>query len=207
MTAIGADGRNDLRPAEPPAGARYSRRANRAAVRAFRPRRAVPGTIAAIVLLLLGLVSAIEVISALLGTPFRIVPYDRILNWAFTTRWNNPALLLGAGVAAILGLLLLLMALVPGRGRYIALRTGDPNLIMGMQRRSFARSLARAAESVDGVTAARGHARGGYVHVKATTPLRDTRTLEETVRRAIHDKIDSLSPASAPHVGVTVRRK
>ncbi|GAA5041948.1 hypothetical protein HNP84_002263 [Thermocatellispora tengchongensis] len=203
MTAIGAGGQGAA--AHPPA--RTVRRARRAAMRRFRPRRIVPATIAAAVLLAVSLLVLIEVVSGLVGRPARIIPYDAMLRWAATTRWNEAAVLTGAAIVALVGLLLLLLGLVPGRPSHVPLRTEDPELIMGMQRRSFARALERAAETVPGVTRARARMRGGRVLITASSAMHDPGGLEQSVREAVYGKLRSLAPAVEPPVDVKVRRK
>ncbi|MEU4409558.1 DUF6286 domain-containing protein [Streptosporangium sp. NPDC023963] len=181
--------------------------ADRAAVKAFRPRRVVPAVITAILMTLLGLLVALEVISALLGRPLRLVPYDRILSWATSTPWNDPRLMTGAGLAGLLGLLLVLLALVPGRPTLIPVRTGDRDLAIGMQRRGFTRSLAHAAEQVQGIEHARVRLRGKAVHVAADSGMRDTRGLADAVREAVNLRITALSPVWKYPVRVHLREK
>ncbi|MGS2640811.1 DUF6286 domain-containing protein [Streptosporangium sp. G12] len=181
--------------------------ADRAAVRAFRPRRVVPAVITAILMTLLGLLVALEVISALLGRPLRLVPYDRILSWATSTPWNDPRVMTGAGLVGLLGLLLVLLALIPGRPTLIPVRTGDRDLAIGMQRRGFTRSLAHAAEQVQGIEHARVRLRGKAVHVAADSGMRDTRGLADAVREAVNLRITALSPVWKYPVRVHLREK
>ncbi|MCG5214447.1 DUF6286 domain-containing protein [Streptosporangium soli] len=181
--------------------------ANRAAARAFRPRRSWPAVIAAVALLVVGLVVALEIISALLQNPARLLPYDSVQGWANATRWNDTGVIVTAAVVTALGLLLLLIALIPGRPRYVPLLTGDRDLIIGLRRRSFARALSHAAEGVDGVSGARTRVHGNHVHVTATTPLHETGGLDDAIRQAVSSKLTSLAPASSPHLSVSLRNK
>ncbi|MFF3439881.1 DUF6286 domain-containing protein [Streptosporangium sp. NPDC002721] len=181
--------------------------ADRAAVRAFRPRRVLPSVITAVLMTLLGLLVALEVISALLGRPLRLVPYDRILSWATSTPWNDPRVMAGAGLVGLLGLLLVLLSLVPGRPTLIPVRTGDRDLAIGMQRRGFTRSLAHAAEQVQGVEHARVRLRGKAVHVAADSGMRDVRGLADAVREAVNLRITALSPVGKYPVSVSLREK
>ncbi len=203
-SAYGTDG-----PSPPPIYGTVAKdsSADRAAVRAFRPRRVVPSVITAILMTLLGLLLALEVISALLGRPLRLVPYDRMLSWAASTPWNDPRVMAGAGLAGLLGLLLVLLAIVPGRPTLIPVRTGDKDLAIGMQRRGFARSLAHAAEQVQGIEHARVRLRGKAVHVAADSGMRDTRGLADAVREAVNLRITALSPVWKYPVRVYLRGK
>lgn len=193
----------------PPAPAEVPRNpsADRAAVRAFRPRRVIPAVITAALMTVIGAVVAAEVISALLGRPLRWIPYDRLSAWASSTRWDDPRVMLGAGVVTALGLLLVLLALLPGRPRLIPVRTGDPNLIIGMRPRGFTRALAHAAEQVQGVDHARVRLRGKTAEVTARSPLRDPAELAEAVRRTVAARIVALTPLNDYPVRVRLRGK
>ncbi|MEV7012734.1 DUF6286 domain-containing protein [Streptosporangium sp. NPDC051022] len=181
--------------------------ADRAAVRAFRPRRVVPSVITAVLMAALGVVVAAEVISGLLGHPLRWVPYDRLLSWTSSIRWDDSRVLLSGAVIALLGLLLVLLALIPGRPRLIPVRTGDPNLIIGMHPRGFTRALAHAAERVQGVDHARVRLRGRTAEVTARSPLRDPAEMTEAVRQAVTARIADLSPLKNYPVRVNLRGK
>ncbi|MGJ6962206.1 DUF6286 domain-containing protein [Streptosporangium sp. G11] len=181
--------------------------ADRAAIRAFRPRRVVPSVITATLMTVIGLLLALEVISALMGRPLRLVPYDRILPWASSTPWSDPRMMAGASLVGLVGLLLVLLAIVPGRPTLIPVRTGDRELAIGMQRRGFARSLAHAAEQVQGVEHARVRLRGKAVHVAADSGMRDTRGLADAVREAVNRRIVALSPVWKYPVHVHLREK
>jgi hypothetical protein len=176
-----------------------------AAVRAFRPRRTIPAAIASIALLAAGLLTALEAITALWGRPAQIVPIDDLTRWAGTTTWQDKEALGSAGLATLLGLLLLLIAAVAGRPRVIALRTGDDDLVAGVSPRMLSRLLTDAAERVDGVRRARVKVRGRRVTAKATTDLREAAGLKERVRAAVEQEIDYMAPVGRYTVRVRVR--
>lgn len=182
-----------------------NRAADRAAVRAFRPRRVVPAVITAALMLVVGGLVATEVISALLGSPVRVVPYDRMFAWAASTPWRSPQALGAATLLTALGLLLVLFALIPGRTRTVPVRTGDPDLIVGMRPRGFTGALAHAANRVPGVEHARVRLVGRTARVTARTTLRDTSGLPEAVRQAVHARIEELSPVHDHPVSVRLR--
>ncbi|GHH70539.1 hypothetical protein GCM10017673_22580 [Streptosporangium violaceochromogenes] len=204
-----APGAGPVAGAPPPASAGVpgNPAADRAAVRAFRPRRVIPSLITAALMTLVGVVVAAEVISALLGRPLRWIPYDRWLGWAASAPWDSTPVMIGAGVVTALGLLLVLLALVPGRPRFIPVRTGDPELIIGMQPRSFTRALAHAAERVPGVDQARVRLHGRTAEVTARSPLREPAGLADAVRQAVTARIAALAPLGDYPVRVHVRGK
>ncbi|MFI6483496.1 DUF6286 domain-containing protein [Nonomuraea sp. NPDC050663] len=180
---------------------------DRAARNAFRPRRTVPAVIVAILLAALGIVVAIEVISSLLGSPARLVDYDGVYGWATTTPWSDPMVLIAFGLVAALGLVLLVTALRPGQPRLMPVRTDDPDLIIGIPPKSFARALAHAAEEVPGVRAATASVRGNTVSVTAGTSGWNDAELSETVRQAVQARVAALRPVEPYRVTVTTKEE
>ncbi|MEN3535246.1 DUF6286 domain-containing protein [Microbispora sp. ZYX-F-249] len=174
------------------------------AARAFRPSRGLPAAVAALALLGIGGLTAAHVVSALLGRPIRIVPYEDWARWARTTAWDDNRALAVAAALALIGLVLMLIAAVPGRGRMIALRTGDPDLMVGLPRRTLARALRARANAVDGVRAAGARMRGWHADVSVRTDLRDTAAIGERVRAAVGDELARLSPAHRVSLHVRV---
>ncbi|PZG21609.1 DUF6286 domain-containing protein [Nonomuraea aridisoli] len=182
--------------------------ADRAAVRAFRPRRRIPAVVVAILLTLLGLLLAVETLSALFGSPLRLVPYDRMLGWASSTLWTNPWFLLGSALVTLLGLALLAAALVPGKPKMVPVRSGHRDLIIGLRPRSVARALARAAEQVPGVRSARAKLRGGTFTVTPTTSgWRKRDEFRKDVRDAVLAKLAELDPVHPYRVAVHVKER
>ncbi|MEU6412274.1 DUF6286 domain-containing protein [Microbispora sp. NPDC046933] len=163
--------------------------------RAFRPSRGLPAVVAALALLAVGGLTAVHVVSELLGLPVRLVPYDQWARWASTTAWDDARVLAVASALALIGLVLILIAAVPGRGRMVALRTGDPDLVVGLPRRALARALRVRANQVDGVRSAGARMRGWHADVSVRTDLRDTTALGERVRAAVEDELARLAPA------------
>lgn len=180
------------------------RRPEGRATRAFRPTRGLPAALAALALLAIGVLTAVHVISALLGRPVRLVPYDQWAQWARTTAWDDGRALAVASALALIGLTLVLIAAVPGRGRLVALRTGDPDLVVGVPRRALARVLGGRAANVDGVRRAGARVYGWHADVSVRTDLRDTATLGARVRAAVEEELDRLAPAHPISVNVRV---
>jgi hypothetical protein len=168
--------------------------ADRAAVREFRPRRAVPATIVALLLLLLGVLVAGQVISSLAGRPLGWLPVGPMLDWASATPWQSPSVLLGAAAVALVGLFLLVLALKPGRPRLVPVATGDPGLIIGMRPKSVAASLAHAASEVQGVRAAEARLRGRTVTVTATTSGWNDESTGAAVEEAVNRRLADIGP-------------
>ncbi|NBE96097.1 hypothetical protein FE391_08015 [Nonomuraea sp. KC401] len=206
MCTVPPDDEGGSHRAAPSRRARPAGRAtDRAAVRAFRPRRRIPAIVAGLLLMLLGLLVAAETISGLVGRPLRLVPYDGMLAWASATLWSNPLFLLASAVVTLLGLALLAAALVPGRPGMVPVRSGDPGLIVGLRTRTVARALAHAAEEVPGVHAARARMRGSTVVVTAATSGWDKERFGTEVRDAVLTRLAAMEPVEPYRVVVNVK--
>ncbi|WP_157548019.1 DUF6286 domain-containing protein [Nonomuraea candida] len=190
-------------PVEPP----RSKAADRAAVRAFRPQRRVPAIVAALLLTLLSLLVLAETVSALAGRPLRWLPYDRMLAWASSTLWSDPRVLLGSALVTLLGLAALALALVPGRPRMVPVRSGDPDVIIGLRPKSVTRALARAAEQVPGVRSARVRLRGHTFAVTPDTSERETDGVGRDVRGAVLSRLAGLDPVRPYRVAVNLKER
>ncbi|MFG2075882.1 DUF6286 domain-containing protein [Nonomuraea maritima] len=221
------DPREEPRPIEPaeevpdaqgeagPAGAHraplsrvHDKVADRAAVRAFRPRRRVPAVVVAVLLTLLGLLVAVEALSALTGRPLRLAPYDRMAGWASSTLWSDPWFLVGAAIVTLIGLALLVTAIVPGRPRMVPVRSGQRDLVVGLRPKGVTRALARAAEQVPGVRSARAGLRGSTFTVTPTTSgWRGRDEFKQDVRDAVLTKLAELDPAHPYRVAVHVKER
>ena len=194
------------RPARADAWSRPGPRRN--ARRVFRPRRTIPGVIVAVVLAAAGILGAIWAASAALGHPVWKVPHrDFAGPLQSTTHWSGTGTVAGAAAAAFIGLVLILIGVIPGRPRAIALASGDESVVIGVPRRSLRRSLAWLAEEVPGIDSAK--VRGGRrsVTVRATTRLRDPAGLRESVQAAVQDRLAALDPLWPLQVKVRLRRK
>ncbi|MFF5258415.1 DUF6286 domain-containing protein [Actinomadura viridis] len=195
--------RSRERDAEPNR-ARSAAASRRAARRAFHSRRIWPALLASLILAAAGVITAIETISALAGSPLRFFPYEQITSWAVRTPWNDRLVMLIAAAIALLGLVFLLAGLFPGRGRLIPLYGEDPDLVVGITRSGLRTLVATAARSVDGVTGV-GHVRlrRRKIKVKVRTALRQPHDLHERVRAAVRERLDEVGPL--PRRGIAVR--
>ncbi|QBI52718.1 DUF6286 domain-containing protein [Streptomonospora litoralis] len=183
-----------------------ARRANRVAVHTFRPRRSWPALIVGVLVLGVAALAAAEVASALAGAPMRNAVTTAADGYAAETRWSDPVVQVASAVAAAIGLLLILAALVPGRGRFTALRTGDPALVVGLSRSALRRTLAAAAQDVGGVRGARVSVGRRRVRVRIRTDLRDAPELRGEVASAVQQRLAELAPVYGFKVNTRVRR-
>ncbi|MGP4022217.1 DUF6286 domain-containing protein [Actinomadura sp. 3N407] len=183
---------------------RRARKADRAAKRAFHSRRVRPAMVGALLLTAAGVLTAIEVISALFDRPAHIFPYG----WVGDAAWDDWYALAIFGALALLGLFFLLAALLPGKSRMVPLHGRDPSLMMGVSRRGLKRAVAAAAEEAPGVSGVRRvRLRRRRVKVVAKTPVHDPAGLDEGVTAAVRDRLDRLEPLPGRSVRVSLKHQ
>ncbi|WUI01054.1 DUF6286 domain-containing protein [Spirillospora sp. NBC_00431] len=184
---------------------RNERLARRLAVREFRPRRALAGAAAALLVTLSGGVAAIELLAAALGSGVHPVPGVAAAADALRGRaWQDAGVLLGAAAVTLLGLVFLLAAL-PGRVRGMPLAGSDPRLAGAVGRAALRRALVDAALGVHGIERARVRGRGLFrrrLVVRAATRYRNPANLAELVRSAVDERLDRIEPMHRPDVDV-----
>ncbi len=184
-----------------------SRAAQHAAKRAFRPRRTVPAVVAAAVLFGAGGLAAAGIIAALVGSSLGFLPSQAVTALVRQTSWSSPIFLAVSAAVAAVGVVMIMIATVPGRPRLVALATHAPHLVAGATRASVRRVLARAATEVDGVADARVKLRRRRVAVRATSRLRDTSGLAGQVHAAVEDRLGAVAPLQPMRVKVRARRR
>lgn len=190
-------------------GAARPVRRPRVRARVFRPSRMVPATIVAVVLLAVSVFAAAGIIAALAGRRLDILHPDAIASWLAGTRWQD-AIPRAAGAAAVVaGLVLVFIAVKPGRAKVVALACGEPDVVIGLTRRGMRSVAAAAAGDVDGAEKARARVRGRRVRVRVTTPLRDAPEVAAVgarARQAAERALGELDLARPVKVAVRMRR-
>jgi hypothetical protein len=188
-------------------GGTGQRRATRlAAVREFRPQRTAARLAVAVALITIGSLSAVTVVTwphAFLhgfvtsaGRTLRTLPL------------HDPEALAVAVALAVLGLVLLLFAALPGRTAVEPLRGDDPLIITGADRRGLGTALAATAVEVPGVAAASVRLRGRIrrrviVHADTVYPMPGN--LAERVGHAVAVRLAEMEPARPRVVIVQLR--
>ena len=180
-------------------------RAKRIAVHTFRPRRSWPAIIIGLLILVVSVIAAAEVIAALAGNPLRLIPVGAATDYASTTTWSEPSVQIASAVLALIGLALIVVALTPGRGRWTALRTDDPMLVVGLTRPALRRTVAAAAQEVSGVDNVQVKVRGKKVRVHVRTGMRDTYDLPTEVTKAVERRLEELAPLRSMRIITRVR--
>ncbi|WP_410655754.1 DUF6286 domain-containing protein [Amycolatopsis sp. lyj-112] len=165
-----------------------------------RPRRSIPATLTAVVLLLACALVAVVAVQMLLGeTPW--VRYDTVADALHDTRWSDLAPAIAGGLVAVLGLVLLMSAVLPGKPTVLPLQ-GE--LDSGASRRSYLSTLRTAASTVDGVAAAKLKLKHRRISAKVKTERTNTDGLTDAVRGAIERRLDQIDPAVRPTVKIKV---
>jgi hypothetical protein len=166
----------------------------------------VLATLLALILLLGGLLAVIEIVLAALGRSPWLAPHP---DW---TAWLGDQTLAPAAVraaligAAVLGLVLLVLALRRGRPGALPLPARVEAVRTTASRRGIERTLRAAATRPDGVREARVRARRRTVRVKAATALRDPADLQSQVADAVTRRLDELGLAGTLRPRVTVSK-
>ncbi|MCC3265981.1 DUF6286 domain-containing protein [Arthrobacter gengyunqii] len=174
-----------------------------------RPSRAVPAVICGLVLLAAGVVLVWAAISRLtLGQwpPF----FTAVSDWLATLNWNSPGSWTAGVVLAVIGLVLLLTVLIPGKFHALPLRLNQVREVSGdsravMSRRAVARLAAATCEHMDGVASASATASDKEVHVSVYTPLHDTADLQHWVTDGVRSRLQATGLEPVPNITVSIR--
>ncbi|WP_217254166.1 DUF6286 domain-containing protein [Streptomyces sp. AC602_WCS936] len=114
--------------------------------------------------------------------------------------------LVGAGVAAALGLWLLLLALTPGLRKVLPMRRTLPDVRAGLHRDAAATVLRDRAMEVAGVQAARVRLRRRKARVRALAHFRELDDVRTDLDGVLDDAVRGLGLARPPAVSVRVAR-
>jgi hypothetical protein len=176
-------------------GSAARREARLAALREFRPLR-IPARVAvALVVIATGALTAIAVVTWPHSFLHAFVKNaDHMLR---TLSMDDPKALSAAGVLAGLGLVLMLLAVLPGRTRTEPLRGADPLVVAGVGRRRLGWALAVAAADVPGIGSASVRLRGRLRRraiVRAATAYPMPGGLAAEVRDAVAIKLAEMEP-------------
>ncbi|GAA3239586.1 DUF6286 domain-containing protein [Streptomyces sp. XM83C] len=119
---------------------------------------------------------------------------------------DDPWVLAGAGIAAALGLWLLLLAVTPGLRRVLPMRRTHPDVRAGLHRDAAAQVLRDRAMEVAGVQTARVRVGRARADVRAVSHFRDLDDVHTDLDRVLADAVRGLGLARPPRLAVHVRR-
>lgn len=179
-----------------------------------RPSRAVPALILGTLLLAAG-VALVWAALARLATGSWPVFLAGPRDWLTGLTWNDPGVWAVGAAAAVVGLVLLAAALVPGRFNALRLRApGDEGQVpvagtqeIVMTRRAVARYAAAHCEYVDGVGSASATASARAVHLNVTTALHETGELRGRVIAEVRAQLAGAGLNPVPKITASVRSK
>lgn len=179
-----------------------------------RPSRAVPALILGTLLLAAG-VALVWAAVARLATGSWPVFLAGPRDWLSGLAWNDPGVWAVGAAAAVVGLVLLAAALVPGSFNALRLRApGDEGQVpvagtqeVVMTRRAVARYAAAHCEHVDGVDSASATASARAVHLNVATALHETGELRGRVIAEVRAQLAGAGLNPVPKITASVRSK
>ncbi|BBG05281.1 MULTISPECIES: DUF6286 domain-containing protein [Pseudonocardia] len=172
-----------------------------------RPRRSVAASLVALVLLAACVLLAVAVVQQLIGQQ-PVLPFADLNAFGAGLTGADVAFLALSGVLALVGLLLLLVALRPGTPTVLPLagRDGAGTTVTdtGITRRSLDRALSDAATGVDGIARANVSSTRRTASVSAHASFGDATALRTAVRDAVSERLAAIGPSRSPRVRVKV---
>ncbi|MET4060880.1 hypothetical protein ABIB35_002437 [Arthrobacter sp. UYP6] len=176
-----------------------------------RPSRVVPAIICALVLLAAGVALVWAGIARLAQgdwPPF----FTTVSDWLVSLSWNSAGSWIAGSILTVIGVVLLLAVLIPGRFHSLQLHLDPAPEVTGenravMSRRAVARLAAATCEHIDGVTSASATALDKEVRVSVNTALRDTAELQHWVTDGVRSRLQASGLEPVPNVNVFIRSK
>ncbi|MFD5061866.1 DUF6286 domain-containing protein [Streptomyces sp. NPDC058394] len=166
-----------------------------------RPRRTIPATLTALVLLAACVLIAIVAIQLIIGQS-PLISYRSVTDTLHSTHWSDTTTLIAGATFALLGLLLLLAALLPGKPTVLPL-AGDMD--SGITRRSLRHALQNTAANVDGVSRAKLKLGRRTIVARIRTDRTNTAGLTDAVRAALDQRLDQVTPLTRPAMKIRLR--
>ncbi len=160
-------------------------------------------------LLILGILVPAEIVHTVLlkKSGQLILPWQTLTRFLTGHDWSTSPMLAISGVAAGLGLVLLLAELKRRRPGLLTLRTQDEHLSIGTPRRSLSRALAAQARQVDGVSSASVKLGRRSATVDAVTGQRDPGELRQQLADRLTSWLESLGLVRTPNLRVRLKTR
>ena len=176
-----------------------------------RPSRTVPAVIVALILLALAVSMVwLSVLKLMSGAwPSVVVT---AANWAQDVSWGSTTAITAAAGVAVIGVMLLLWAIIPGQFNAMRVRNDDLDSVgvtteVVMTRRSVARLVTARADEVDGVEAVSTSVGGRSVTLSIATASSDRNAVQTTVKQRVHQALTSAGVHPLPRIAVNVRTR
>lgn len=173
--------------------------------RELTPSRSVAALLAGILVIVLCVYLMLESVLALFRLPGWLIDPDRALDWIATLPAGGPApvLALGGAVLAMIGLIFLLVAVVPGRRARHSMP--HPTLAVVVDDEVVASTLARRARLAANVSSAQVMVTVAQSQVVVNVrPTSGLRVAPEAVERAVADELGAMGLEPRPSVTVNI---
>ncbi|POX47223.1 hypothetical protein C3489_30080 [Streptomyces sp. Ru71] len=172
--------------------------------RYWSARRVPAGIVAALLLAAFGLF-LYDVVAVRAG--HSAMRWRKVLAEQLATRpLDDIWVLLGAGVAAAVGLWLIVLALTPGLRAVLPMRRAHTDVRAGLHRDAAALALRDRAMEVAGVQSARVRVGRRKADVRALSHFRDLDDVHDDLDAVLGDAVRGLGLARPPRLAVRVRR-
>ncbi|MFE1328153.1 DUF6286 domain-containing protein [Streptomyces sp. NPDC058735] len=171
----------------------------------FWSARRIPAGIVAVLLLGLTGLFLYDIVSVRAGRPgmaWRKELARQLAERPLDDTW----VLVGAGVAAVLSLWLLILAATPGLRRVLPMRRTHADVHAGLHRDAAAFALRDRAMEVAGVRTARARVRRRRADVRAVCHFREPDDVRTELDAVLADAVRGLGLAKPPSLSVHVRR-
>ncbi|OYN96938.1 DUF6286 domain-containing protein [Enemella evansiae] len=170
-----------------------------------RPARVIPVTILAVVLVAIGALGA-WILGTLLVTGTWPAQAVGPINSTAGTRLDSPAAITAAGVLAVLGLIMVLAAIIPGKRSKVDILGGDVPGETVISDRDLARRIRLRTEQIDGVHSTQAHVSPRRAEVTVRTVVDDVAPVREATRAAAEQAVAELRPTAPMRTQVRVQR-
>lgn len=193
------------RPAPPPAPDTGATVAEPGATGRFWSTRRRPSAVVAL-LLLAGSVLLLSDLAAVRAGRSALSVRRRLAEELAERPLDDVWVRVGAGVAAALGLWLLILALTPGVRGILPMRRGTPDVRAGLDRKAAAMVLRDRALEVPGVRSVRVRMRRRKADVRVAAHFREIDEVDADVRNRLEQAVSGLGLSRPPALAVRVRR-
>jgi len=169
-----------------------------------RTRRVLPAVVLALTLLALCVAVVWLLVQRLTGAG-AFISYGGVIAHLNAATWGDRQVLVAGAATLLAGLVLLALAVLPGRAVVVPLTDAD-DFAAGVARRGLRGALRDAAQSVEGVRSARIRLHRKRVRVTIRTGHAHTASLAEAVCTAVDERIGRIGAHPVPKVSARLRK-
>ncbi|RDI69013.1 DUF6286 domain-containing protein [Nocardia pseudobrasiliensis] len=166
------------------------------------PRRVIPAVLVALVLLAACVAVVVSLIQRLTGAT-EFISYDGVMNRLHEISWADSRGLAAGLAGAAAGLVLLGLAVLPGRSILVPLVAED-EIAAGVGRRGLDEALRAAAQSVEGVRSARVRLHRKRVRITAKAAHTHPPELPDAVRTAVDERLGRIGPCASSRLSTVL---